>query len=145
MPNARASNDERIFLRHLIISNIPFQEDIDAILTGLKLYFRLGLSYASGVGDEKRNPSVLFDSDGNGYPVHRLSSGWKGRFLISTRMPILQFFWYSEISGEERSSYFFSQRFGWKTSFSQRPQRKTCTHCFLGYLVTILQRRAVSS
>jgi hypothetical protein len=39
-------------IRHLIISEISFQEDIDAILTGLEIYFRLVLSHTSGVEDE---------------------------------------------------------------------------------------------
>jgi len=132
-------------IRHLIISRVSFQEDIHAILTGSKIYFRLVLFYTSGAGDEKKNPSFAFDPDGNGHLDDPLFSAWKGRFPIRTGMSILQFFWYSEISGEETSPCFFPQGVGWEASFPRRLQRKTCARCFLGHLVTILQRRAVSS
>jgi len=90
MPNATQAQTEKMsFLRHLIISEISLQEDIGAILTGLRIYFSLLLALPSGGGDGKKNRFFAFNLDGNSYLVHPLPSGWKGCFPISTRMSIL--------------------------------------------------------
>src|SRR4030042_5183085 len=95
-----------------------------------------------GGGDEKKNRSFAFNHDRNNDHPHPLPSGCKGCFSLSTGMCLLWFFWCSETSGKEASSCFFPQGFGWEPGFFERLQRKTCSHCFLGHLVPILQRRA---
>jgi hypothetical protein len=74
---------------HLIISEVSFQEDIDAILTGSKIYLSLVLSFVCGVGDEKKNPPFAFNPSGNSYLVHPFSPRRKGRFAISTGVSLL--------------------------------------------------------
>jgi len=90
MPNAtQAQMDKTSFLRHLIISEISLQEDIGAILTGLRIYLSLLLTLPSGGGDGKKNRFFAFNIDGNGHLAHSLPSVWKGRFPIPTGMSIL--------------------------------------------------------
>jgi hypothetical protein len=136
MPGApQAQTENTSFLGHLIIFKISLQEDIDSILTGLRIYFSLWLDRSWGGGDGETDRCFAFSLDGNRCLFHPLRSVREGCFFVSTGMSILQFFWGPEISGKETGPRVHPQQFGREKDQSQRLQRKTGPSHFLGHLV----------